>query len=273
MVRTLLIRGMLVGVVAGLLTFVFAKIVGEPLVDRAIAFEEQMDLAKEAHAHAPRDTHAAMEAQHDHGDEALVSRGVQSTIGLATGIIVYGAAVGGLFALVFAAAYGRIGPFGPRATAALLAGAAFLVIFLVPAIKYPPSPPAVGMAETIGQRTGLFFLMILSSLAVFGAALALGRRLVARARNVERASWSAARFFIVVIAVDPAAPPHDQRGARRLSGGRALALQDGLDRHAGHHVDDDRPALRRAGGAPARKAAHRSLSRGRRHSSKACVRP
>ncbi len=201
MVRTLLIRGMLVGVVAGLLTFVVAKLVGEPLVDRAIAFEEQMDLAKEAHVHGAQaaDAHTTMAAQHDHGDEALVSRGVQSTIGLATGVIVYGAAVGGLFALVFAAVYGRIGAFGPRATAALLAGAAFLVIFLVPAIKYPPNPPAVGMAETIGLRTGLFFVMILCSLAAFAGALALGRRLVARL-----GTWNAVllggAFFIVVIA-------------------------------------------------------------------------
>ncbi len=185
MVRTLLIRGMLVGVVAGLLTFVFAKIVGEPLVDRSIAFEEQMDSAGEAHTHA----HAATAAwKPTPAMRELVSREVQSTIGLATGVVVYGAAVGGLFALVFAAAYGRIGPFGARATAALLAGAAFLVIFLVPTIKYPPNPPAVGMAETIGQRTGLFFLMILCSLVVFVAALDARTAARRARRDVECAS-------------------------------------------------------------------------------------
>src|SRR6516162_8457849 len=46
MVGTLLVRGMLVGIVAGLLAFGFAKIFGEPQIDRAIAFEEQMEKAK-----------------------------------------------------------------------------------------------------------------------------------------------------------------------------------------------------------------------------------
>jgi hypothetical protein len=43
MVRTFLVRGMLVGIVAGLLSFGFLKVYGEPQVDRAIAFGEQMD--------------------------------------------------------------------------------------------------------------------------------------------------------------------------------------------------------------------------------------
>ena len=51
----------------------------------------------------------------------LVSRPVQAGFGLFTGVTVYNTAFGGLFALVFAVAYGRVGDFGPRATAALLA--------------------------------------------------------------------------------------------------------------------------------------------------------
>ena len=46
MAGTLLLRGMLVGIVAGLLCFGFLKIVGEPQVDRAIAFETQLDQAR-----------------------------------------------------------------------------------------------------------------------------------------------------------------------------------------------------------------------------------
>jgi hypothetical protein len=46
---------------------------------------------------------------------------VQSTIGLATGTAIYGLAFGGIFALVFAGVYGRIGRANPRMTAALLA--------------------------------------------------------------------------------------------------------------------------------------------------------
>jgi len=48
MVATLLVRGILAGIVAGLLCFGFLKLYGEPQVDRAIAFEAQLDEGKAA---------------------------------------------------------------------------------------------------------------------------------------------------------------------------------------------------------------------------------
>ena len=39
-VRGLLIRGLLVGLAAGLLAFAFAKVFGEPQIDKAIAYED-----------------------------------------------------------------------------------------------------------------------------------------------------------------------------------------------------------------------------------------
>ena len=130
MVRSLLIRGLLAGLLAGVVAFVFAYLFGEPQLDRAIAFEQR--IAQEEH-------HAA--------EPELVSRGVQSTVGLLFGTVAIGVALGGLFALVFAYAYGRVGRMGPRATSAMLALAAFVTIGLVPFVKYPPNPPAVGSAE------------------------------------------------------------------------------------------------------------------------------
>ena len=50
MVGALLWRGMLVGIAAGILCFGFLKLAGEPAVDRAIAFEAQLDEAKAAAA-------------------------------------------------------------------------------------------------------------------------------------------------------------------------------------------------------------------------------
>ena len=46
MTRILLVRGMLAGVVAGLFVFALARWIGEPQVERAIAFETSMDQAK-----------------------------------------------------------------------------------------------------------------------------------------------------------------------------------------------------------------------------------
>ncbi|WP_254557534.1 CbtA family protein, partial [Salmonella enterica] len=80
--------------------------------------------------------------------------------GLFTALALYGAAVGGIFSLVFAYGYGRFGRIGPRSFALLLAGLAFLLIVIVPGIKYPQTPPAVGQHETVGIRTAAYFMMI-----------------------------------------------------------------------------------------------------------------
>jgi hypothetical protein len=182
MVRTLLIWGMVVGIVAGLLAFGFAKIFGEPQVDRAIEFEDQLDRAK---GEAP-------------GPE-LVSRTVQSGVGLMTGVVVYGTALGGLFALAFAFAYQRIGRFSARSTSALLAAAGFIAIFLVPQLKYPSNPPSVGQPETIGYRSELFFSMILISVAALSLAIVIAPHLAARYGNWNAALLSAAVFIIIIV--------------------------------------------------------------------------
>src|ERR1700761_4794138 len=105
MVRTLLIRGMLVGLLAGLLVFAFGKGFGEPQVDRAISFESAMDAAK-AKAEEAKGIHVEEEPE-------LVSRPVQAGWGLFTGVMVYSTAFGGLFALVFAVANQRVAGLGP----------------------------------------------------------------------------------------------------------------------------------------------------------------
>ena len=50
-------------------------------------------------------------------------------------------------------------------------------LWIVPALKYPPNPPAVSLDETIKQRTLLYLLMVVLSAALFVAAVYLGRRL------------------------------------------------------------------------------------------------
>src|SRR3954468_8379923 len=105
MARALLVRGMIAGLVAGLLAFVFAHHFGEPQVQHAIDFEEHL---------------AAL--RHQPPDPEVVSRATQSTWGLLTGNVLVGVALGGIFALVFAYAYGRISNLGPRLLSACLAG-------------------------------------------------------------------------------------------------------------------------------------------------------
>lgn len=169
MARTLLVRGMLVGLIAGLIVFAFARWAGEPQVDRAIAFETSMDQAR---GEAP--------------EPEMVSRKVQSGLGLLTGAVVYSTALGGIFGIVFAYVRGRLSTASPRALSALIAGLGFIAIVLVPSLKYPANPPSVGNPETIGIRTGAYFLLITISLMSMILAIKAGRRL-----NKPFGTWNA----------------------------------------------------------------------------------
>ncbi|HTV35412.1 MAG TPA: CbtA family protein, partial [Xanthobacteraceae bacterium] len=193
MVRTLLVRGMLIGILAGLLTFGFLKVYGEPQVDIAIGFETQMDLAKEA---AERAKGVTVEEQPE-----LVSRQVQAGIGLFTAVMVYCTAFGGLFGLAFAYAYGRMpGALTPQAVSLLLAAACFVALYLVPNLKYPANPPSIGDPATIKMRTALYFIMIAISIAAMIGAFALRRLLVDRFGDWN-ANFIVAVYYLVVVVV------------------------------------------------------------------------
>jgi hypothetical protein len=188
MVGKLLVRGMLAGIAAGLLTFAFARVAGEPAVDQAISFEAKAAARGEA------------------AEPELVSRETQAGLGLLTGVVVYGASFGGLFALTFAYAYGRVGKLGARALSAMLAVAAFIALVIVPNLKYPANPPSVGDPETIGTRTGLFFLMIAISLAALVFSLKVRRRAVARFGQWNAAIIGGLVYVVIIAAVQLSMP-------------------------------------------------------------------
>jgi hypothetical protein len=180
----LLIRGMLVGIAAALLGYVFATLFGEPQVNLAIAFE-------------------AAHTQPGMAGPELVSRSVQSTIGLAVAILVYGSALGGIFALAFTAAYGRvaeIGQLGVRGTALAVAVVGFVAVELVPFLKYPANPPSIGRPETIGARTALYFTMMLITVLAAVAAVLAGRALLPRL-GAWNATLAGAGVFVGIVAV------------------------------------------------------------------------
>jgi hypothetical protein len=203
---SLLLRGMIVGFLAALLSFGLLKTMGEPAVDRAIAFETAMDEAK---AKAEHDAAVAKgENPPPVEDEPqLVSRAVQGGIGLFTGVTVYNVAFGGLFALAFAICYGRMGDFSPRATAALIAISDFLAVYAVPILKYPANPPSIGNPDTIGMRTAIYFGMMLLSLASMIAAWNVRNRLVAQHGAWNATLIGAAVYIVAVVIFAFAMPP------------------------------------------------------------------
>ncbi|NUS81233.1 MAG: CbtA family protein [Streptomyces sp.] len=179
-VRNLLVRGMLAGLGAGVLALIVAYLLGEPNVDKAIGFEE---------SHAPA---------HEHHEVELVSRSLQSTVGLATGVLIYGVAFGGIAALAYCFALGRIGRFTPRATALLLSGCALLAVYVVPFLKYPANPPAVGDPDTISKRTNLYLLMMVGSVLLAIAATILGKRLAPKLGTWYATVAAVAAFALVI---------------------------------------------------------------------------
>jgi hypothetical protein len=189
MMGRLLLLGMLAGLLAGLLSFGFLKLAGEPAVERAIAFEQAMQAAKGLAS-----------------EPELVSRGAQSGVGLLIGVAVYGAAIGGIFAIGFALAYRRMGDFSPRATVAMLAAMGFVAVHVAPALKYPAAPPAVGAPETIGSRTSLYFAFLFLSLAAMIAAGVLRHRLEPALGGARAALAAGAAYVVAMILVALALP-------------------------------------------------------------------
>jgi predicted cobalt transporter CbtA len=192
-VSGLLLRGLLAGILAGLLAAGFSSFAGEPSIERAIAFEN-----------------AANQAAGQLPEPEIVSRSVQRGAGLFTASVIYGAALGGLFSLIFALAYGRVGGFDPRTLSSLLALAGFVALVLVPELKYPANPPAIGAAETIGARTALYFAMLAISLLAMILAVTLAPPLAARLGAWNSVLISAAVFVIVAGMAALALPAIDE---------------------------------------------------------------
>lgn len=164
---SLLVRGLIVGLFAGLLAGAFAYVTGEPHIDSAIALEEA---AGAAHTHDANGKAIPAEP----GDEPLVSRDGQR-FGLFLATSLYGVALGGMFAVGYTLLRRRLRTPSDSYAALGLAAAGYAGIVLVPFLKYPPNPPAVGDPETITQRTVTYLLTLVLGLLAVWAGVAASR--------------------------------------------------------------------------------------------------
>ena len=193
MVRALVLRGAGAGALAGLIAFVFARIFAEPVIQAAIDYESARDDVKDKLAVA------AGIAPEPAGPD-IFSRFVQSNVGIDVGMILFGAAVGAIFAVAFCLCWGRTGRLRPRNLAMLLALGGFVTLYLTPFVKYPANPPSVGNPDTIGDRSGLYLVMVLGSVVFALAALWLGQRIAPRLGNWN-ATLVAIGGFVVLSAI------------------------------------------------------------------------
>ena len=144
--------------------FVFARVFLEPVIGRAIDYGTAAAMPgcpgcprSRTRAWRPRarrrTLHSRRAGQRGHGIQVLA----------------FSVAMGALFAVAFAVVHGRMRTTRVRGLALVMAASAFVVVYLVPFLKYPANPPSVGESDTIGRRTGLYLLMVVLSL-LFAAA-------------------------------------------------------------------------------------------------------
>jgi predicted cobalt transporter CbtA len=193
-----LLRGLLAGLIAGLLAGVFAYTAGEPKIDAAIAIEAAAAHAEQAAAPVP--------AGAEPHDDALVSRGGQKA-GLFLALGLFGTAMGGLLATAFVFLRRRLRTPSDARAALGLAGAAVLGAVIVPFLKYPANPPAVGDPATINQRTVSYLAMVAIGLVSVWAAVVAYRAVHDNAPEWRRWVTSAAAF-VAVVTVGYVALPH-----------------------------------------------------------------
>ena len=168
-VITFVIITLLSGAIAGTVLGAINQALVEPYIDRAISIETQ-NAIKEGEVIDP------VELQ----NYRLWQKGGE----IAAGTIL-GMSFGALFGVVFVYSRSLLLPQSNSniRKALVLAGIMWFVLFLIPALKYPANPPAVGDPETIYYREGLYIgLLAISGFSALGLAL-LYRKLGSRTPN------------------------------------------------------------------------------------------
>jgi predicted cobalt transporter CbtA len=165
-----IVGAVIAGLLAGLVASLLLTFTAEPVVDQAIALEE---------SHHAAETHNPAEPQV--AEPELVSRSEQKGVGRFAAYGLGGAAYGVLFAIAFLALRRRPAAVGGPDGAfrhALLAGGFMATAFTVmPFLKYPPNPPAVGDPATISERQWKYLALIFLSRVILSAGARLSTRL------------------------------------------------------------------------------------------------
>ena len=147
---------LLAGAIAGTFLSTVNQGLVEPFIERAIALENQ---------------NAAMGGEMLNPIEFENYRIWQKGGEIAAGTIL-GTSYGALFGIVYAFSRDSIPGSSNKKKALILAAVMLVVLFIVPGLKYPANPPAVGDPETIGVRQGLYIAYLsISGFSALGLAV------------------------------------------------------------------------------------------------------
>ena len=166
---SLILISLFAGAIAGTVLSTLNQGIVEPYIEQAIALENQK---------------AAMEGEMLNPIEFDNYRLWQKGGEIAAGTIL-GTSYGALFGIIFAYSRRSISGSSERRKALILAGVMLLVLYIVPALKYPANPPAAGDPETIYVRQSLYIAYLaISGFSALGLAFLfrmLGQRQAKRA--------------------------------------------------------------------------------------------
>ena len=180
------------GLIGGIALALVLRLLGEDAIGRAIAIEARLDPAPAGH--------------HD-----VFSRTTQQIGGMIAALI-FGLALGVVFAVVLALVRHRMAGPGDVRRVVTLAAIAFATVALVPFLKYPANPPGVGDPDTITRRTMLYLVMLTWSIVSTWAAWRAFRWLRARARpDIERLAGTAAVYTALIAIGFASLPPFTDR--------------------------------------------------------------
>jgi predicted cobalt transporter CbtA len=171
-------RGVVAGLAGGAASALFLLLVGERTIGDAIRLEEE----------------------HGGGGEAMFTRGTQ-LFGGALGVILVSVALGVVFATTFAAVRHRLPGRNDWQRSIVWGATAFVVVYLVPFVKYPPNPPAVGDPDTIDERTILYFAIVAWSIGSAFLAVRLGRWMRMRQYSDPARQSTVAVAWILLVAI------------------------------------------------------------------------
>lgn len=183
MFRRLLKDGVLAGIAGGAALAVVLRLIGEGPIGRAVALEGA-------------------------GGDEMFGRGIQQLGGMAAAVL-YGAALGAVFTLAYALVRHRLRTADDWRASVAMAAAGFTALFLVPFLKYPANPPAVGDPDTIGRRTALYLVAVAWSLLATWGGWRAWRTLVARGMPAHTAVPATLATWVALLTIGLVVLPAD----------------------------------------------------------------
>jgi predicted cobalt transporter CbtA len=172
-----LISGAIAGTILGLIN----QLLVEPYIDQAIEIEVQNTVA----SGEPVDL-----------DELVQYRLWQKGGEIVAGTIL-GTSISALFGIVYVYSRDSLPGSNNKKKGLILAGIMFFVIFLIPALKYPANPPAVGDPETIEYRESLYIgMLVISGFTALGVAIIY--RSLGQSRKESRKIIVPATYAVII---------------------------------------------------------------------------